>query len=682
MNSEPFVKQTENRLGQYFVLLMIFSAGFFGYVMHSIDWFRAIPGDLVDARFNSIVLEHVLKWLQGKVPDLWSPTFFYPFENVLAFSDNHFGTFWSYAIARIAGLQREHAFLVWFIVGNVLNFWVSFYVFRKLGFSILAAAAGAFVFAFALPALPKEGHAQLIYRFASPLSFLAFFDFIQNKRLSSLARTLFWLAVQFFCSIYIGIFLVYLLLAVLIAFALIKPRLLLVNWQRGWLSQEYAMRLWSVALFFLSVLAILWLLHHYHAASVEYGIKRTATEILSMIPRPSSYLIADRSLLTGWLGQFVPQQLMRHELQMFFGLGVCVLAGVGIWQIWTTRSDNKIGLVAMISLFILIVMTLSVFGASFYRWMLYLPGVSSIRAVSRVVLIMLLPLGLLVAVCFDAALHKIRSTGVKWTVVAAITALLVVETIFYQPYNTPLGAWIQRQHALKNLLPLVVSDDAILYVTSTLANRGNDITEVDGVILAQDLGKPTLNGYSGNVPPGYFRPDPCLDFKDRLRSYFEFAPKAAFNEDALFKRVLVISPEACPNLPAVQTNKLIDSAFARQIHLSISGEIAQRTLLAKVTIKNASDQALSSLSKRGPIRLSWRIVTLDDSGQIKNQPDLSPRKDLFFTLEPGMEQVESLLVEAPAQPGKYILQVSLVQEGVTWLHELGMQMAEWPFLVK
>ena len=36
----------------------------------------------------------------------------------------------------------------------------------------VAAACGAFAFAFGLPALAKEAHAQLVWRFAVPLAFL------------------------------------------------------------------------------------------------------------------------------------------------------------------------------------------------------------------------------------------------------------------------------------------------------------------------------------------------------------------------------------------------------------------------------------------------------------------------------------------------------------------------------
>ena len=53
--------------------------GFFGSSMLAVDWFNAVPGDLGDARFNSVILEHIYGWLQGRWTDLWSPIFFYPY---------------------------------------------------------------------------------------------------------------------------------------------------------------------------------------------------------------------------------------------------------------------------------------------------------------------------------------------------------------------------------------------------------------------------------------------------------------------------------------------------------------------------------------------------------------------------------------------------------------------------
>jgi hypothetical protein len=163
--------------------IIIFCAGIFGYLLPAVGYFQMIPGDLGDARFNSVILEHVYQWLTGQARDLWSPGFFYPFNKILAFSDSHLGSFWIYTAARLLGAERELSFQAWFLVGFLLNFVSAYWMLRRMRFDVLGASCGAFVFAFALPVLHQEGHAQLGYRFAIPMAALAWWRFVKQKNL-------------------------------------------------------------------------------------------------------------------------------------------------------------------------------------------------------------------------------------------------------------------------------------------------------------------------------------------------------------------------------------------------------------------------------------------------------------------------------------------------------------------
>ena len=111
------------------VTFLVFAGiGFFGYLMKAVDGFQSTPGDLIDARFNSVILEHLYRWLSlglnGQWIDIWSPGFFYPYKDVLAFSDNHFGSGLSYILLRYLGFSREVSFSAWFTIGKlgVFNF--------------------------------------------------------------------------------------------------------------------------------------------------------------------------------------------------------------------------------------------------------------------------------------------------------------------------------------------------------------------------------------------------------------------------------------------------------------------------------------------------------------------------------------------------------------------------------
>lgn len=668
-------KRASGSAGQYGLLALIFGAGFFGYLMHTTDWFRSIPGDLFDARFNSVILEHLFQWVQGSATKLWSPAFFYPFEKVLAFSDNHFGSGWVYVLLRVAGLHREEAYLGWFVVGNLLNFWVTYYVFRRLGFSVVAAGAGAFVFAFGLPALLKEAHAQLIYRFAVPLSFLAYYQYLQLKRPMRLAMSVFWLAVQFYCSIYLGMFLVYLLGALTLAIALSGRGLLWSGWKSGWMrasrAQQVSATLWCLA----SVLATGWLLYQYQTVSAFYGFTRPAGEILSMLPTPSSYLFADRSLLSGWLGSGLPDVPMRHEKQMFFGVGLCMVALAGLWQAWLGSSQRAIGRAASLTLLILVLLTLRVGQYSVYQALLYLPGISSIRAVSRVVLVMLLPLGILAAIGFEWMLSRAALLKLRWPLGLFLIVLLVAETVYYQPYSTPVRVWRDRQSEFKALVPASMAKDAILFVTNKPGDGQDGVVELDGMILAQDMGLPTLNGYSGNFPRGYMDPYPCVSFENRLKSFFERYPDTAQSEHALASRVQLLARYYCPVTPAMITDKVIDQQAASGIRLGVNAELKPRLLYVTISITNTVDAVFSTLSNKGPIRLSWRFIPLDAQGKATQDTAFVYRKGLAFSLQKGQTDTEVMELELPTRPGQYRFEISLVQDGVAWFHDLGMQTA-------
>ena len=43
------------------------------------------------------------------------------------------------------------------------------------------------------------------------------------------------------------------------------------------------------------------------------------------------------------------------------------------------------------------------------------------------------------------------------------------------------------------------------------------------MLLAQDLGLPTLNGYSGNFPPNFRAPDNCRELPNRIANYMDYA---------------------------------------------------------------------------------------------------------------------------------------------------------------
>ena len=550
MNSEFTV---ERIIISYGALVLLLGIGIFGYLMHALGYFSMIPGDLGDARFNSVVLEHGYQWLSGQASQLWSPNYFYPFERVLGLSDGHFGSNWAYSLLRVCGLSREMAYSGWYFLGFLLNFLVCAWVLRKLNYSVVAAAAGAFTFAFALPVLHQEGHAQLVYRFAIPLACFFWYRAFAQRDSVQFAKAIFWCAVQFMCSIYLGVFLVYCLIAMFLV-------LVIVSVVGGSLWSEVVTVFnrhpdfgvcakgtrvffrgswfwYFLAIFAMSVVFLL--LQEYKSIANDYHLVRPIDDLRSLIPTPSSYLLADNSSLSRWIGSGVANFPARSEHQMFIGFGALCLVMVGAWADAFARA-------CLVTLLVLIGLTLMVADHSLYLWVLQLPGVDAIRAVSRVILVMLFPAAGLVAAGVDRLLRLTVSRGLwfQTSLVVAIIFFLSIESVYYQPHQAAVHTWVDRQRGLASLVSTDLPEDTILFVTQRKAEPFY-IAELDAMIYAQDHRLATLNGYSGSTPPGYSYPDPCLPSAARLKAYFAYRKLSEVEQNKLLARVRVINLEAC-----------------------------------------------------------------------------------------------------------------------------------------
>lgn len=550
-------------LDKYYPFFLFAGLGFFGYLMPSINWYTATPGDLIDGRFNSVILEHFYRYITGLQQDLWSPPFFYPNLNMLAFSDNHFGNAFIYALLRILGLSREVAFSAWYVIGCSLNFLVTYIVLRKLHFSVFAASAGAFVFAFFLPAIAQAGHAQLTYRFAIPIAFYEFWNLIYKRQIKSLGLLFFWICVQFYCSIYLGVFLVFLLLATSFAALILQHKNLFNDLKRSWFDLTKPRKITVSALAIASSISIILLLEKYQQVASLYGFKGNTVEVKHMLPRLESYLIADNSTFSSFVGSWFNQiPLYRHEHQLFIGIGVALVFFIGCCIPYFNyfginrpyaKDQNAIGKLAFFSLLILFLSTLQ-YGVgggqltSPYEYLFSIPGILSIRAVTRLILIQGLPVAILVALACETLISSLNKNNYFWRAacIAILATLLSLEVIFFDHIKTPNAIWTERLDRLSVLLPKPIPAGSVLFVD----NSGKEawyFTEVDAMVLAQDLGIPTINGYSGKFPPGHDHQslNSCIPYIARVQYYgkFHHLTEASMNE--LMTHIIQISPSTC-----------------------------------------------------------------------------------------------------------------------------------------
>jgi hypothetical protein len=490
--------------------------------------FEMLPGDLGDARLNNYILEHFYRWVVGLDESFWSAAFYYPYELTIGFSENFLGSAPLYASLRVIGFTMPAAFQGWFILGYAANYFAAVYVLRKFGFNSWAVCAGAFFFTFGLPILAKENHVQLLYRFPIPLAFYFLWRFNEAPELRKALGLLFWTVWQFYLSIYMGVFLIMLIFAMTVILVVLAIRArptveLIRSWRKSlaaiWSNSprpEQIKIVVSTLLLGISFIALMW---PYVYVSRHYGFERTWEDIAVYLPRPESYLLADQSMWWSFLGRLVPPLISPAEHQLFVGMSVLVLMIIGILFRFSSKNTG-LAQVSLITVLFLVITTLYIDGFSFYRVVAGLPGINSIRAVGRLELALAWPIAVYMAWVIDLLLERFDRVAWARILIFSSVVVLMMESLFYTHRTFSKAEAEARLDQLEQQIPPGQVNEPILFVAS------NEVdvpwkTELDTMLLAQRLGWPTLNGYSGNEPPGYEPAKACRRLPRRIQTYME-----------------------------------------------------------------------------------------------------------------------------------------------------------------
>jgi hypothetical protein len=488
------------------------------------------PGDLGDARFNNYILEHFFRWVTGLTRDYWNAPFFFPFQQTISFSDNLLGSAPFYVLFRWAGLDKASAFQVWYILGFLLNYTAACYVLWRVKLKPLAIGIGAFFFTFGLPLLAQENHAQLIYRFCIPLACFSLWQFYQAPRLRTLIFLGVWLVWQFYLSIYMGIFLFFLLAVLFVLLPLfdlsqtflqrlaIWPQRLIKSWSKAYPNGRI-LAVTTLAVLFISFLT---LIQPYYRSSRVYGFSRSWSEVFTLLPRIQSYLLADNSQLWSSMSSIFPTMPLRWEHQLFPGLAVVVLLLAGIIGRFHTKNLRLAWLHFGAGL-VLVALTLEVHGFSLYQLVWHLPGMDSIRAVTRIMLVIMWPLSLFIAWATDGFIQRF-TLQFQWMQVAfyLVAGLMVAESVLYTHSTYSKADAQYRLDDLRQLIPPIVPANPVLFVAEN-PQEPFWATEIDAMLLSQELGWSTMNGYSGNNPPGYTSAYTCKQLPTWIKNYMDFA---------------------------------------------------------------------------------------------------------------------------------------------------------------
>ncbi len=343
-----------------------------------------IPGDMGDSRFNNYILEHFHQWATGRVTDYWDAPFMYPYKNTIALSDNLLGTAPLYSAFRVAGFNRESAYQVWILSLFALNYGCCFLVLRAWSGRTVLAACGAYVFAFGIYNIGQMEHAQVFPKFMVPVALWLFWRTLLTARWWTFLLAVVATVYQFYCGIYMGFLLLYLLACFLIAHLIVHRTRSFTAWSRH--IKDYLPFFGSVLL---GGALLLPLMRPYLEVANTLGT-RTFPEVVNTIPRPSSYFFTHPGAVS-WRdlsrhSQFAFEEWWSH----FHFMGV--LPWLAILSLPVLLLSKRIDpehkrpvLVVGITLLLSIIFCLNVGGFTLYKLLFHLPGFSALRAIDRVI---------------------------------------------------------------------------------------------------------------------------------------------------------------------------------------------------------------------------------------------------------------------------------------------------------
>jgi hypothetical protein len=462
--------------------------------------FRLVQTDQGDTRLVNFILEHSYRWAVGwatfRPLNLWDQPIFFPTTNVAAYSEVLLGSAPIYWLFRALRFGPDTSLQLWMIAILALNF-VTMHLFMRncLGFRPLASAVGAFLFAFAGPRVTQMGHQQLLPQFFTILALYGLFRAFEPRRLGArqgIYLFFFASAAQLWAAFYLGWFLFFALL--LVGICALSARS-----HRERLGQFLATHRATIATAALASLVLVTpMILHYLKAFRLVGPRPFSAAALMTPPLQSWFYLGPDSWLYSWQQRFklFTTITMANEQRMGIGWITLPLAVIGLYRFSKDRGGwvRPTALAAVVA-----VLLVTRYPGGFMPWRIVfhvIPAANAIRAVSRVILLMVVPL----SIGLGYLVHTRRS----------IAAGLLIGAICFLEQGRTTDAYDKLE--VRNDVSAIASRlskacDTFYYARFYGSNAANVYPQyklqIDAVWASAETGIPTINGYSGNSPIGW-----------------------------------------------------------------------------------------------------------------------------------------------------------------------------------
>jgi len=486
--------------------------------------FAHVGGESGDTRLLVFISEHWYRVLQGLATWRDLPMF-HPLPGTLGFSDALalFQPF--YALFRLVGADPFLAFQATLMALSGCGYAAFVALARRLpGVGWPAAIVGGLLFVFANNLYLAAGNPQLQAVHLVPVPLLAAIVAWQRRltapgtaRLLALVAGL-GSALLLYTAYYVGWFfgLATLLFALSsLATGAVRP------WR--WERFEWRAAIWLLALFVSGfVVAITPFLLTYLPV-LDLGFARSYPEALHYSGTPADlFNVGTRNLAWGWLLDglqgYSEGRVDNAGLARAVTPGLLVAGFSGVWLLAIGRDagsserSRRARLAVALALTLLALLLLPLrFGDLSPWWLVWhlIPGAEAIRAIFRLELLAGAVAALLAVLALQAIGETLcRAAGPRraWLTVSFIAVLLLAEQV-----NLADATELDRRAELMFLERAPATPaDCSSFVLASLREPGRTgiAQQIDAMLLAQQLGIPTLGGYSGLVPPGWQLLDP------------------------------------------------------------------------------------------------------------------------------------------------------------------------------
>ena len=490
-----------------------------------------------DSDIGYFTQEHWYRWLSGSA-DWRSPTLFHPVRGTLGYTDAQFLYLPPYAIFRWMGADMFVALQLVAMVLTTIGYFSTYLLLRQhLKVRTLLAAAASVAFAFSNALAIKQFHINTMGIEFIPLIVLLAAESVaairSRRRIRSVAFAtasgLVW-ALLFFTSFYMAWFLGLALLAFAAVLLLVDRELIMTVLRvfrsdpRRWINGVAGF----VSGFALGIIPSLMI---YLPVISESG-GRSFSEVMGLSPRPSDvFNLGPDNLVWGritWPGT-TPLEGIERSLAVSPMLVVSSIVAVAIlWSVRARGSDSRrLRFLTGLAVTAVVITLVSWRFGDWTMWKVIwkvVPGGKAIRAVDRVQLMVaffwvIVWSGTMNEIWSRLAATKRKTASLGIGVVVLLSGLVMVEQVNLKTLTGFDHGARSRSFAS---IPTPPEECRSFYAVDPSGKFGGGQIPLQAMLISVQIGLPTVNGLSGQVPPGWnlWAPEDPL-YPDAARQWAE-----------------------------------------------------------------------------------------------------------------------------------------------------------------